>query len=442
MGTGSLIRPTPSQHFPSKNLARLARPSFRFSTNSPPLAAAAASALLMKQVAVIGSGMSGAVCAAALAGKGLAVSVFESGRGPGGRTSQRRETSGDGRDLLFDHGAPFFTAKSDEMISLVSIWEAKSLVAEWKKSFGCFDRINRKFLNLEMDGIESQATLALNSALSWAERQGSLYVIDREGSIPKYVGVPGMNSVCKALCAEPGVNCKFGVTIGKLDWLEDRSMWLLTALDGANLGQFDGVVLTDKNIASPRFTGQTGRPPPLDISLVPEVAKKLHEIPVRSCFALMLAFSEPLSFIPVKGFSFRNSEVLSWAFCDSSKPGRYVGSHHSEKWVLHSTAEYAREIIAQTGLQKPSNATLTKVADELFQEFQSVGFNVPQPFFMKAHRGSAFPADAVAREEGCLYDKSKRLAICGDFCVSPSVEGAVLSGMQAAAKLVDIFSRL
>lgn len=26
--------------------------------------------------------------------------------------------------------------------------------------------------------------------------------------------------------------------------------------------------------------------------------------------------------IPVKGFSFKNSEILSWAHCDSSKPGR------------------------------------------------------------------------------------------------------------------------
>jgi predicted NAD/FAD-dependent oxidoreductase len=58
----------------------------------------------------------------------------------------------------------------------------------------------------------------------------------------------------------------------------------------------------------------------------------------------------------------------------------------SERWVLHSTANYARGIIAQTGLQKPSSATLTKVAEELFQEFQSIGLNIPRPFFMKAHR--------------------------------------------------------
>ena len=54
--------------------------------------------------------------------------------------------------------------------------------------------------------------------------------------------------------------------------------------------------------------------------------------------------------------------------------------------MLHSTANYASGVIAQTGLQKPSSATLTKVAEDLFREFQSIGLNIPQPFFMKAHR--------------------------------------------------------
>lgn len=125
--------------------------------------------------------------------------------------------------------------------------------------------------------------------------------------------------------------------------------------------------------------------------------------------------------IPIKGFKIMNSEVLSWAYCDSSKPGRsatrymlvcclntfierndqvlrYVSiidyfwpsvlNVHSERWVLHSTAEYANSIIAQTGFLKPSEATLTRVAEDLFRELQNTGLNIPQPFFKKAHRWS------------------------------------------------------
>ncbi|XP_042489175.1 renalase isoform X2 [Macadamia integrifolia] len=362
---------------------------------------------VVRKVAVVGSGISGAVCASALARNGVAVTVFDSGRGPGGRMSQRREISEDGTELFFDHGAPFFTVNDNDVMGLVHEWEARGLVAEWKERFGSFDCISAKF------------------------------DFEKEGSSKKYVGVPGMNSICRAMCHEPGVDTKFGVTVGRLEWLENKNSWLLTGLDGQILGYFDGVVTSDKNTVSPRFTHVTGRPPPLDMILVPELAQKLKEVPVHPCFALMLAFSEPLSSVPVKGFSFKNSDVLSWAHCDSSKPGR---PEMSECWVLHSTFEYAKGVISQTGLQKPSNATLTKVAEELFQEFRSSGLHIPDPFFVKAHRGSAFPAAVIAAEQKCLWDEGKRLAICGDFCAGPNVEGAVLSGMRASVKLLEMFS--
>ncbi|KAG6790662.1 hypothetical protein POTOM_006825 [Populus tomentosa] len=397
--------------------------------------------------------VSGAVCASTLAKNGISVTLFESARGPGGRMSQR-------------------SVSNSDVLRLVHEWESKGLVEEWKENFGSFDCISKKFLDIE-----------------------------QEAPNKKYVGIPGMNSICKALCNETGVESKFGVGIGRLECLDDEK-WSLTGLDGQNLGRFSGVVVSDKSIASPRFTDVTGRPPPLDLSLTPELALKLQDIPVSPCFALMLAFSEPLSSISVKGFSFKNSEILSWSHCDSSKPGRSTARHASvERWVLHSTANYARGVIAQTGLQKPSSATLTKVAQELFQEFQSIGLNIPRPFFMKAHRcfywlsrvlalllvacnlhnvhdkidhqdyilalkltgnyrlivrtrgqdsvclelkiqGSAFPTASIAREQKCLWDRKKRLAICGDFCVSPNVEGAILSGLAAASKLTEMLSCL
>ncbi|KAL6998995.1 hypothetical protein U1Q18_000162 [Sarracenia purpurea var. burkii] len=363
-------------------------------------------ARVVPKVAVLGSGISGAVCASTLARNGVSVTIFDSARGPGGRMSQRREIADDGNELLFDHGAPYFTTSNTDVLGLISDWEARGLVAEWKQNFGSFDFVSKKFVDFEKEGLSK-----------------------------KYVGVPGMNSICSALCHEPGVETKFGAGAGRLDWLEDKDSWSLTGLDGQPLGHFMGVVASDKNIVSPRFTNVTGRPPPLDLSLVPELALKLKEIPVSSCFALMLAFEEPLSLIPIKGFTFTNSEVLSRAFCNSSKPGR---STISEQWVLHSTDKYAKGVIAQSGLQKPSNSVLNKVADDLFQEFQDMGLNIPPPFFKKAHRwGSAFPAASIAREEKCLWDGKKRVAICGDFCVGPNVEGAVLSGLAAASKVTE-----
>ncbi|XP_061339268.1 uncharacterized protein LOC133285960 [Gastrolobium bilobum] len=363
------------------------------------------------KVAVLGSGISGAVCASTLARNGVSVTLFESARGPGGRMSQRRDKTEDGKELHFDHGAPFFSVSKSEVLCLVQEWESRGLVAEWKEKFGSFDFHTLKFNNTEQEGLSK-----------------------------RFVGVPGMNSICKALCNESGVESKFGVGIGRVEWLADENLWSLTGTDGQHLGQFKGLVASDKNIVSPRISEVTGRLPPLDSKLVPELSEKLFNLPVRPCFAVMLAFAEPLSTIPVKGISFKNSKVLSWAYCDSSKPSR---STTSERWVLHSTAEYAEDIIAQTGMKKPSDITLNKVTEQLFQEFQSTGLNISQPFFKRAHRwGSAFPAASIAQDKKCLWDRNKRLAICGDFCVSPNVEGAIDSGLAAALRLKDSVSCL
>jgi renalase len=81
----------------------------------------------------------------------------------------------DGTELRFDHGAPYFTVSNDEVARVVSGWEARGLVAEWKAMFACFDREAGKFTDFE-----------------------------KEGTIKKYVGVPGMNSICKSLCLEDG----------------------------------------------------------------------------------------------------------------------------------------------------------------------------------------------------------------------------------------------
>ncbi|KAL8195838.1 hypothetical protein R6Q57_025591 [Mikania cordata] len=363
------------------------------------------------KVAVVGAGISGAVCASNLAKNGIAVTLFESARGPGGRMSRRREIAEDGRELYFDHGAPYFSATNTDVEEMIRVWESRGLVAEWKHNFGSFDFITKKFVNF-----------------------------DKEGLNKKYVGIPGMNTICRALCHEPGIESKFGVMVGTIEWLENKDLWSLKDKDGRDLGQFNGVVASDKSTFSQRFTQVTGKPPPLDLNLIPGFADIIKDVPIRPCFALMVAFENPLSSIPLKGFSFENSEVLSWAFCESSKPGR---STSSERWVLHSTEQYAENIITKSGLQKPSNAALTEIAEELFQEFKRTGLDISPPFFKKAHRwGSAFPVTSTAKNEKCIWDGKKLLAICGDFCVSPNVEGAILSGFTAASTFSEAVSRL
>lgn len=56
---------------------------------------------------------------------------------------------------------------------------------------------------------------------------------------------------------------KFGVGVGRLEWLDNENSWLVMGMDGQNHGSFKGVVASDKSIFSSRFKDVTGSPPPL-----------------------------------------------------------------------------------------------------------------------------------------------------------------------------------
>ena len=62
-------------------------------------------------IAVVGAGVAGAFCSKALKKMGVAVTVFEAGRGPGGRMARRKEGQ-----HQFDHGAQFFYAESETFV--------------------------------------------------------------------------------------------------------------------------------------------------------------------------------------------------------------------------------------------------------------------------------------------------------------------------------------
>lgn len=60
-----------------------------------------------------------------------------------------REMAEDGKELVFDHGAPYFTAGSSEVMGAVSSWEERGFVTEWKEKFGAFDRSTARFIDIE-----------------------------------------------------------------------------------------------------------------------------------------------------------------------------------------------------------------------------------------------------------------------------------------------------
>ncbi|WP_333572079.1 NAD(P)/FAD-dependent oxidoreductase [Sphingomonas sp.] len=81
-------------------------------------------------VVILGAGIAGLACADQLRAAGHQVTLFDKGRGPGGRMSTRRVDL-DGRQLQFDHGAQYFTVRDDRFRRLVQVWEAQGVASRW-----------------------------------------------------------------------------------------------------------------------------------------------------------------------------------------------------------------------------------------------------------------------------------------------------------------------
>lgn len=150
------------------------------------------------RVAVIGGGISGLVCAGALRDAGFGVTVFDKGRGVGGRTSTRREGS-----WRFDHGAPRLEIGAAELADARASWETAGVVVPWQP------RVRQP----------STAT-------------------DR----PTWIGVPGSNALALHLATRVEVEIKAHVQA--LIWRD--GWWLDVEREQArtSVGPFDIVVVT------------------------------------------------------------------------------------------------------------------------------------------------------------------------------------------------------
>jgi renalase len=82
------------------------------------------------RIAVVGAGIAGLMAARSLTDAGHQVVVFDKGRSPGGRLATRRIEG-----ARLDHGAQFFTVRSDEFGRRVQQWQDDGLVQEWCRGF-------------------------------------------------------------------------------------------------------------------------------------------------------------------------------------------------------------------------------------------------------------------------------------------------------------------
>ncbi len=326
-----------------------------------------------ERIAIIGAGLSGLSCANALAEAGVSVRVYDKGRGPGGRTSTRRAEVA-GVELGFDHGAQYFTVRDPRIETQVLDWERIGVVKPW---------------------------------------EGRVAVLSTDGRVesysdePRFVGTPTMSAICQHLAADRDVRC--GVAISRVERGADG----LALFDSneTDLGIFDRVVCT----APPRQTAA------LLADAAPEIARRAREVVMKPCWALMAAFESTLD-VPFDG-AFINDGPLSWIARMGSKPLR---PREPDAWVLHASPDWSRARL---------EASREEVAGPLLDAlFQAIGRPRQDAIWQAAHRWRYALAETPLAV-GCLADEDARIVACGDWTSGNRVEGALLAGLAAAARV-------
>jgi len=232
-----------------------------------------------RDVIVIGAGWAGLTAAERLQREGLDVLVVEKSRGPGGRSSTRRQAG-----FEFDHGAQYFTARQEGFCKAVESWRAHGLVATWSPRLRVFgDRPD--------------------SGTAPAER---------------LVGVPGMNSVLSSLAR--GLDCRFACRVVS----QHRGEAWRIGLEGGETIQASALLLTAPPAQAADLLGESHR-----------FHQRLLEVPMQPTWALMMGFDE--EFDPGFDAAFDNEGPLSWMACNSDRPGR-----SGRSWVAHASIEWSR----------------------------------------------------------------------------------------------------
>jgi predicted NAD/FAD-dependent oxidoreductase len=231
-----------------------------------------------QKVAIIGAGIAGITCARFLQDAGIEVVIYEKSRGIGGRLATRRTA----KDLSFDHGAPYFTARSTGF---------------------------RKFLDASGGG----------AILSWRPRNAGT----GEQGGDWLVSAPGMNSFLRQAAGD--LDVRFGATVAGIE--ASRDGWRLMLGAASDVGSFDRVIIT-----SPAEQAMALTP------FSPRLQASLSSIRMSPCWALMLSLmgrSEVVSDV----LHHPSSDIACLAR-NSVKPGR---SGAPETWVAHAGPDWSRQ---------------------------------------------------------------------------------------------------
>lgn len=320
----------------------------------------------MTKILILGAGLSGLSAARQLQKDGHEVTLVDKGRGIGGRMATRRFAGG-----TFDHGAQFFTVRSEELRSELQEWQEQDVATRWFDGYPTPD--NRK----------------------------------PNDHHPRFCGTSGMTGIGKHLAQ--GLDVRLGAEIAALSY--EAGKWTAKTASGDSFSG-DKLLLTAPVPQSLALLATS------NVTLPEEPRQTLQSLSYEPCFALLVQLDQP-SAIPLPGLYYVEGEPIYW-IGDNSQKGI---SAIEGSVTIHSSGKFAKEHYSD---DENTVAALLLDAAKEYLGSEPKSWQVRRWRYSKPEN----PADI-----GALYIPELNVCFAGDALNGAKVEGAYLSGLKAASLL-------
>lgn len=276
----------------------------------------------------------------------------------------------------FDMGAQYFTARSDDMQQALQTWLARGWVAPWQGNFAHWH-------NQE-----------------WQNHTGA----------PRYVGQPRMSALSRGLCAD--LTLLAGQAVTHLE--HHQGEWQVSLADGTRQAA-RGLIST---LPLPQLRKLLEPIPALHKGICPQ----LPNADYQACWALAYRCTGPW---PSKyaSISLHGHPLLDFIAYENSKPGRGQGCVVSVQ--CNPVFSAAHLDISQAELSHLVLQSLTEILGQPLQVEDNY-----------AHRWLYARAMPATEPSQCLWLPDIRFGAAGDIFSAGKVEGAWLSGLALARRIV------